>query len=154
MKLRNATWLLALAAGLACCSMNPDRPLGAQESEVLVMVVNKGNTGAAGMNLAEARKLLLGETSGWRNGTKVLVVLSPGGSTDRATVLKRICGMSEAAYIRYEMQASFTGQTAASINVAASDSAVKATVKANPGAVGFLHKGQVDGTVQAVLELN
>ena len=153
MRLGNRTWLLAFAAGLGCLSANQDRTMQAQQPEALVMVANKGNTDVAGINLSEARKLLLGEMSNWRNGTKVLVVLPPSGSGERAEVLKRICGMSEAAYTRYEMQASFTGQTAATINVAASDAAVKATVKANPGAVGFLHKGQVDGTVQAVMAL-
>jgi ABC-type phosphate transport system substrate-binding protein len=153
MKRKRAAWLVALALGLGCGSLPLGRLARAQDSDALVMVVNKSNTFAAGMTVSEARKLLLGETSAWRNGTKVLVVLTPAGSGERATVLKKICGMSEAAYTRYEMQASFTGQTAASINVAASDAAVKATVKANSGAVGFLRKVQVDESVRAVLAL-
>jgi ABC-type phosphate transport system substrate-binding protein len=153
-KLRNAAWLLALAAGLGCWSAFFYGPVQAQESEPLVMVVNKGNSGASGMNLGEARKLVLGDTSGWKNGAKVLVVLSPAGSAERATVLKKVCGMSEAAYTRYEMQAAFTGQTAATVHEAPSDAAIKSLVKSNPGAVGFVHKSQVDESVQAVLELN
>jgi hypothetical protein len=40
------------------------------------------------------------------------------------------------------------------VHDAASDAAVKSLVKANPGAVGFLQKSQVDDSVQGVLELN
>jgi ABC-type phosphate transport system substrate-binding protein len=117
------------------------------------MVVNAGNTSAAKMDIALARKLLLGEEQTWRNGTKVVVVLGPPGTADRATVLKKVCGMSEALFTRYEMQAVFNGQPAASIRPAPTDKAVKDQVKANPGAIGFIHKGGVDPTVQAVLEL-
>jgi ABC-type phosphate transport system substrate-binding protein len=154
MKPGNAKILLALAVGIACWGMNEDQSVRAQETEVLVMVVNKTNNSVAGMNVGEARKLVLGETTSWHNGAQVLVVMTPAGSGERATVLKKICGMSEAAYTRYEMRAAFTGQTAAMVHDAASDAAVKSLVKANPGAVGFLQKSQVDDSVQGVLELN
>jgi ABC-type phosphate transport system substrate-binding protein len=154
MKLRNAAWLLLLAVGLACWNVNRNWPVQAQQSEALVMVANKANTSAAGMNIGEARKLVLGETTTWHNGAKVLVVMTPSGSGERATVLKKVCGMSEAAYTRYEMQAAFTGQTAATVHDAVSDAVVKSVVKANPGAVGFLQKSQVDESVQSVLDLN
>jgi len=62
--------------------------------------------------------------------------------------------MTETIYTRYEMQASFTGQTVATVNVASSDAAVKATVKANAGAIGFLHKSEVDASVKSVLTLD
>jgi ABC-type phosphate transport system substrate-binding protein len=154
MKKRNVQWLLAVAAGWACWSMNCSEPAHAQDSEPLVMVVNKANTSSSHVDLGEAKKLLLGEESTWHSGAKVLVVLTPPGSSQRATVLKKVCGMSEAVYTRYEMQASFSGQTAASINVAASDAAVKSTVKANPGAVGFVHKSQADETVLVAMVLD
>jgi ABC-type phosphate transport system substrate-binding protein len=149
----NAKWLFALVAGVGCSSVCPYRPASAQASDDLVMVVNRNNIGAAGMNLEEARKLVLGETGSWRNGTKVVVLLGPAGNSDRAAVLKKVCGMSEAAYTRFEMQASFTGQTAATVEVVASDAAVKSSINANSGALGFIHKSQVDATVRAALEL-
>jgi len=153
MRVRNAAWGLALAAGLLRLSVMQILPVEAQGSETLVMVVNKGNSSATGMNLGEARKLMLGETSAWRNGSKVLIILAPPGSSDRVTALKKTCGMSEAAYTRFQMQAAFTGQSAAVIREATSESAVKNAVRANPGAVGFLHKSQVDDTVQVALTL-
>jgi ABC-type phosphate transport system substrate-binding protein len=150
---RNAKWLFALVSGVGCWSMCSYRPAQAQEPDDLVMVVNRNNVNAAGMNLEQARKLVLGETGTWRNGAKVVVVLGPAGNSGRAAVLKKVCGMSEAAYTRFEMQASFTGQTPASVEVAASDAAVKSSINANSGAIGFIHKSQVDATVRAALEL-
>lgn len=154
MKLKHAASLLTLAVGFGSWRMSRDWPVHAQESEALVMIVNKANTSAAGMSIGEARKLVLGETTSWHNGAKVLVVMTQAGSGERSAVLKKVCGMSEAAYTRYEMQAAFTGQTAATVHDAASDAAVKSMVKANPGAVGFLQKSQVDESVQSVLDLN
>jgi len=154
MKLNDSKWLLALGMVLLSWRASENQPLQAQEAETLVMVVNKANSAAVGMNLGTARKLVLGEMSDWHNGAKVIVVLTPPGSNERAAVLKKICGMSEAAYTRYEMQAAFTGQTAATVHEAASDAVIKNAVKTNPGAVGFLHKSQVDESVQAVLELD
>jgi ABC-type phosphate transport system substrate-binding protein len=154
MKRKNALRLFVLAIAFASWSMIRDPRMAAQTADVLVLVVNNSNSAAANLSLADARKMMLGETSEWRNGVRVLVVLKPSGNPDRDAVLKKVCGMTETIYTRYELQASFTGQTAASVNVASSDAAVKATVKANPGAVGFLHKSQVDSSIKAVLTLD
>lgn len=154
MKRRKATWLLALTVGWGCWSIYRSGALQAQGAETLVMVTNKSNSAAAGMSLSEAKKLLLGEESNWRGGVKVVVVLAPAGSTERTTVLKKVCGMSEAAYTRYQMQAAFTGQTAATVREAASDAAIKNAVKATPGAVGFIHKAAADDSILVALALD
>lgn len=143
MKHKHAIWLFALALGLASVSMDLNRVAQAQGPGELVMVVNKGNS--TNLTKADAKKLLLGVTSTWANGAKVVVVLRPAGSAERAAVLKKACGMSESDYTRYQLQASFTGRTAASVHEAASATAVKAFVKANAGAVGFLQKSEAAG---------
>jgi len=153
MNLLNKKSLLALAAGLACLAISQPRLAHAQSGDPLVMIANKSNAAATGMSIGDARKLLLGETGSWRNGAAVVVVLGPPGSTERVEVLKKVCGMGEAAYTRFGMQAAFTGGNAATVQAAASDAAIKASVKTNPGAVGFIHKAQADATVQTVLEL-
>jgi ABC-type phosphate transport system substrate-binding protein len=153
MKSRTAKWLFTLTALFLSLSGGRERAVRAQESDAIVMVVNKNNIMAAGMGREDIRKLLLGETSTWRDGTKVVVVLQPAGNPDRAAVLKKICGMSESAYTRFEMQASFTGQTPATVEVAATDSAIKTAIKSTTGAIGFLRRSQVDASVRAGLEL-
>jgi ABC-type phosphate transport system substrate-binding protein len=150
---RKTKSLFVLVAGMASCGAGLGRPARAQGADTLVMVVNRNNLMTGGMNLEEARRLLLGETASWRNGSKVVVVLKAEGNADRAAVLKKVCGMSESAYTRFEMQASFTGQTPATVELAPSDAAVKNTVKTEVGAIGFIHKSQVDDSVRATIEL-
>jgi ABC-type phosphate transport system substrate-binding protein len=81
----------------------------------------------------------------------VVVVLRPQQSGDRAQVLQKICGMTEAEYTRYEMQVMFTGHTAAKVQEAPTAAAVKSFVKANPGAVGFLHEADLDKELKVLL---
>jgi len=59
--------------------------------------------------------------------------------------------MSEAEYIRSELQIAFAGQTAAAVRVVYAQSAVRSAVAANPGAVGFLHRDELTADVKAVL---
>jgi ABC-type phosphate transport system substrate-binding protein len=149
-KRTNAASVLALAIWLAPWSATADLPLRAQTADVLVMVANKSNTAASKMNKSEVKKLILGETTTWPGGEKVKVVMGGVGSVDRTAVLQRVCGMSEAEYTRHNLQASFMGETAAPVYQAASAAAVKNFVRANPGAVGFLHESEVDNSVKAV----
>jgi len=69
-------------------------------------------------------------------------------------VLKKVCGMTESVYTRTQMQASFTGKTAATIRQVPITPAVKFAVKASPGAFGFIHKSSVDDSVKIVLTVN
>jgi ABC-type phosphate transport system substrate-binding protein len=154
MKRRNVAWLLALATLLACWTANLDQPARAQEPDTLVMVANKANASAATLNKGEARKLILGQTISWPNGSKVIVAMRPAGNSERAVVLKKLCGMNESEYTRYGLQAMFTGQSVPPLHEVASSEAIKNFVKANPGAIGFLPKSEVDADVKAVLTLD
>jgi ABC-type phosphate transport system substrate-binding protein len=150
--MRNKTFRwFALATVLGCWAFQHSSQ--AQGLESLVVVVNKTNA-AANLSKSDARKLLLGDTSSWPNGSKVLVILRSAGSPERAAALKKVCGMTESEYTRYELQVSFTGRTAATVREAPSAAAIKAQVKANPGAVGILRKGDADEDVKVVLTLD
>jgi ABC-type phosphate transport system substrate-binding protein len=118
------------------------------------MVANKGNASISNMTKSDAKRLLLGETTSWPNGRKVVVVLGTVGSANRTLVLQRVCGMSEAEYTRHNLQATFMGDTVASVVEAPSAAAVKSYVKVNPGAVGFLRESEVDDNVKAVWPVN
>jgi ABC-type phosphate transport system substrate-binding protein len=140
-----ATLLLEASAPLA-------PKLAAQGHDPLVMIVNKANSEAA-VAKPEAKKLLLGTTATWADGKKVIVAIRPAGSPDRAALMKDICGMTEAEFTRYEMQAMFTGRAAVKTQDEPSSIAIKAFVKANPGALGFIHESEVDKDVKSVLTL-
>jgi ABC-type phosphate transport system substrate-binding protein len=122
----------------------------AQGHDPLVMVVNKANA-AASIGKPEAKKLLLGSTNTWPDGKKVVVVLSPLGSADRVALLQGLCGMSQAEFTRYEMQAAFTGRESVRTQEEPSIASIKAFVKANPGALGFIHESEVDKDLKSVL---
>jgi ABC-type phosphate transport system substrate-binding protein len=135
---------------LFCSSMLLAPDSGAQAHDPMVMVVNKANA-TADVGKPEAKKLLLGTTGSWTDGKKVVVVLRPQGTPDRAELLKDICGMSEAEFTRYEMQAMFTGRVPVKTQEEPSSAAIKAFVKANPGALGFIHESEVDKDVKNVM---
>ena len=153
MKRIKATSVLALAIWLVHWGANGNQLVAAQRVNSLVMVANRNNPAVSKMSKTDAKKLLLGETTSWPNGEKVLVVLRTMGSGDRAAVLQRICGMSEAEYTRHNLQATFMGGTVASVIEAPSATAIRSFVKSNPGAVGFLHASEVDDSVKAVWPL-
>lgn len=153
MKRRHIASLLALTAGLACGSVNLHGPVQAQEADPFVMVANKSNGAASSMDKVTVRKLLLGETVAWPNGWQVVVGMKPVGSGDRAAVLGKVCGMSEAEFTRHNLQAMFMGQAVALMQQEPSAAAMRSFIKTNPGAVGFLRKSEVDENVRVVWTL-
>jgi len=56
-------------------------------------------------------------------------------------------------YTRFPMQALFTGKSPTRVREAPSFAAIERIVKANPGAAGFLHAGDVDKDLKFVLTL-
>ena len=150
MKPSNAAFVLALVIFAARWCTSVDLPVAAQRVDQLVMVANKNNASISNMNKRDAKRLLLGETTSWPNGRKVIVVLGTVGSVNRTAVLQKVCGMSEAEYTRHNLQATFMGDTVASVIEAASAAAVRSFIKTNAGAVGFLHESEVDENVKAV----
>jgi ABC-type phosphate transport system substrate-binding protein len=104
------------------------------------VVVNKDNP-AASISKAQLRKMMLGETSAWPGGAKVMVLLGPAGDASRGAALKDICGMSESDYSKQTLQASFAGGTKA-VKTLPNTAAVKQVVALTPGGVGIVEGGQ------------
>jgi ABC-type phosphate transport system substrate-binding protein len=152
MRLKTSQWLCVLALCFSCSGAPFDQPLAAQGGEAMVIIVNKSNA-ASSLTKSDAKRLVLGQTVSWPGGGKVTIVMKPEESADRATVLQKVCGMSEAEYTRYEMQVVFTGRAAAAVQTESSSAAIKSFVKANPGAVGFVHQSETDSEVRAVLTI-
>jgi ABC-type phosphate transport system substrate-binding protein len=139
-----------LALVLLCISSG--RAIG-QDANALVVVVNKSNAEAAGLNKAEMKKILLGDKSSWSNGSQIAVILKPPGDSDRATVLQVICQINEGVFTRRQLQASFSGGTPVVIREVRSAAETKSALKTSPFAVGFLHKNEVDDSVRVVFAL-
>ncbi|KAA6455843.1 hypothetical protein DYQ86_26755 [Acidobacteria bacterium AB60] len=151
--MRSRKWLAVPLAILSCSYVTSMSPAAAQSPDELVLVVNSANDAAQGLTKDDARKLLLGETTTWSNKAKVVIALPPSGSPQREAILKRVCGMNETIYTRRQLQAAFTGNQAASLHDAPSAAVVKNFVKTNPGALGFLHKSEVDASVKVAMDV-
>jgi hypothetical protein len=152
MKLIAPTTLRASLIMVACLLVLSLR-LPAQSADPLVAVVGPGNTGASGITKSDLKRILLGDRLTWSNGSKIIVLLRPAGNPDRVEVLKQICGMSESLFTRNQMQLAFAGGSVSTIKILGSSAEIKSGLKANPTAVGFLHKHEVDDSVKVIVTL-
>jgi phosphate transport system substrate-binding protein len=117
--------------------------------EDLAVVVNKSNP-VENLTKAELRKIVLGDQAAWSAGKKVTVVLRAPGQPARSGVLRSICGMGEDEFAQHQMQASFNGGNTSPPKVAATDEAVRNSVAALPGGIGFLPMADVNDSVRTV----
>jgi hypothetical protein len=74
---------------------------------------------------------------------------------ERSAFLKIVCGMSDADFSKYFMQAAFTGKSATPPKEVGSAAGVKSFVASSPGAIGFIkaedfHGDGSDGGVKSV----
>jgi ABC-type phosphate transport system substrate-binding protein len=124
-------------------------PLAGAAEDDLAVVVNKTNP-VENLTKAQLRKIILGDQPAWSPGKKVTIILRAPGQPDRVGVLRSVCGMGEDDFTQHQMQASFNGGGGSAPKVVATDDAVRTTVAAIPGAVGFLRAADVNDTVRAV----
>ena len=60
------------------------------------------------------------------------------GAPERVAFLKIVCGMSDADFGKYFLQAAFTGKSATPPKEVTSAASVKSFVASSPGAIGFV----------------
>jgi ABC-type phosphate transport system substrate-binding protein len=116
------------------------------------IVVNKANT-IDDLSLADAKKVFMGDKRTWPSGKRVTILMLSPGQPERAVVLRQIYKMSDDEFGQYFTQAAFAGKVAAPPKDIASAGQMKQAVAANPGAIGYVKKEDVDDTVKAVLKL-
>ena len=122
---------------------------GGEEVEV---IVNKTNP-VDDLPLADAKKAFLGDKTTWPNGKRVTVLMLAQGTPERAVVLREIYKMPEDQLSQYFVQAAFAGKISAPPKEVTSAPQMKQAVAANPGAIGYVKKDDVDDSVKAVLKL-
>jgi ABC-type phosphate transport system substrate-binding protein len=120
----------------------------------IVVIVNSANP-VENLSMNELKKIFLSERSRWDTGKSVAPVMVTAGAPERASFLKIVCGMNDAEFGKYFLQAAFTGKSATPPKEVSSSQSVKATVAASPGAIGFVqaadfHGDGSDGGVKAV----
>jgi len=124
----------------------------AAAGEEVDIIVSKANT-IDDLPMADAKKVFVGDKSTWPSGKRVTILMLAPGTPARAAVLHQIYKMSEDDYGQYFTQAAFSGKVAAPPKDIASGAQMKQAVAANPGAIGYVSKADVDDTVKVVLKL-
>jgi hypothetical protein len=147
---RAPSLLLAASVFLACGILQIGTADGAG-GEVDI-IVNKANT-IDDLSLADAKKAFMGDKSTWPSGKRVTVLMLAQGLPERAVVLREIYKLPEEQFDQYFVQAAFAGKVSAPPKEIASAAQMKQAVAANPGAIGYVKKEDVDGTVKVVLKL-
>ena len=118
----------------------------------VAIIVNPANPITA-MTLPEAQKIFLAEKSTWSNGKRVVLFMAAPGTPSRDVILKKIYKMSDSEFVKYFIQAGFTGEVAAPPKDVSSSAQIKQLVAANIGAIGYVNADEADDTVKIVLKL-
>jgi ABC-type phosphate transport system substrate-binding protein len=147
---RAQSLLLAASVFLACGILQFRTAAGAGEE--VDIIVNKANT-IEDLSLADAKKAFMGDKSTWPSGKRVTVLMLAQGSPERAVILREIYKMPEDQLGQYFVQAAFAGKVSAPPKDVGSPAQMRQAVAANPGAIGYVKKEEVDDTVKAVLKL-
>ena len=105
--------------------------------EPIVVIVNSANP-VDNLSMSELRKLWLSDKSHWDSGKPVISVMVGAGAPQRSAFLRMVCGMNEADFNKYFLQAAFTGKYVTPPKEVAGVVGIKSTVAASPGAIGFI----------------
>ena len=127
----------------------PPPALPTSEEVALAIVVNKTNP-VENLSSNDLRSLLLGEQRTWAHGRRVTIVMREPGQPERLAVLKAVCRMTDSDYIRYFMQAQFSGDLQSTPKVLATVEGMRKFVFNVPGAVGYVRANEVDASVKVV----
>jgi ABC-type phosphate transport system substrate-binding protein len=141
--------LLALAT-LSWVGMSVD-PLQAA-GDPIVVIVNAANP-VENLTVAELKKLFLSDRNRWDTGKAVAPVMLTAGTPERTAFLKIVCGMNDADFSNYFLQAAFTGKSATPPKEVGSAAALKTFVSGSPGAIGFVKAGDFHGDESGIKAL-
>jgi ABC-type phosphate transport system substrate-binding protein len=149
--MKRAQFLILAVALLAAAGALLLHEAAAASGEVDV-IVNKANT-VDDLPLADAKKVFMGDKTTWPSGKRVTILMLAQGLPERAVALRDIYKMSEDDLVQYFTAAAFAGKVSAPPKDIASAAQMKQAVAANPGAIGYVKKEDVDDTVKVVLKL-
>jgi ABC-type phosphate transport system substrate-binding protein len=112
------------------------RPVHAAGNSIVVLV-NASNP-IDNLTVAELKQIFLSDRSKWDTGRPMAAVIVTAGAPERAAFLKIVCGMDNAGFDKYFLQASFTGKYATPPKEVSTAQGVQRIVANSPGAIGFV----------------
>ena len=147
-------WLTAVLIGTTFLPIVSSPQSWAVDGGPIVVIVNQANP-VQNVTMAELRKIFLSDRNRWDTGKNIAPVIAAPGAAERVAFLKIVCGMRDAEFSKYFLQAAFTGKDVTPPREVSSSRDVKSIVAASPGAIGFIrgldfHGDGSDGGVKAV----
>ncbi len=133
---------LALLAALSAASM-------LAHAEVVVVMSAKSDVSS--LSQAQVSQIFLAKSSSLPGGGAATPIDQDEGAAVRNEFYSKVTGKDAAQMKAYWSQLMFTGKAQRPKKVS-SDDAVKKTVAASPGAIGYINAGAVDGSVKVVLK--
>jgi ABC-type phosphate transport system substrate-binding protein len=125
--------------------------VSAGPEEVDVVVNKSNNTGP--LSREEVRRIFVGEKSSWPGGKHITVLMLAPDQPERGVILREVLKMNESDYTKYFLQAAFTGRVEGAPKELSSAAQMKARLAANPNAIGYLNKKDVDESLKVVLRI-
>lgn len=119
--------------------------------EVDVVVNNSNKIGP--LSREEVRRIYVGEKSSWPGGKRITVLMLALDQRERVVILREVLKMNESDYTKYFLQAAFTGRIQAAPKDLSSPAQMKARLAANPNAIGYLKREDVDESVRVLLKI-
>lgn len=146
--------LTAVLVGTTLMQMVSFSQSWAVDGGPIVVIVNQANP-VQNVSMAELRKIFLSDRNRWDTGKAIAPVIAAPGAAERSAFLKIVCGMRDAEFGKYFVQAAFTGKDVTPPREVLSGRDVKSIVAGSPGAIGFIraldfHGDGSDGGVKAV----
>jgi hypothetical protein len=141
--------IVALALTVSCAAILTVVSAAPEEVDV---VVNKTNN-IGPLSREVVRKMFIGERSSWPGGKRITVLMLAPDLPERFVILQAVFQMNESEYTKYFLQAAFTGRVLGAPRDLPSAAQMKAHLAANPNAIGYLRKEDVDDSVKVVLRL-
>ena len=116
-----------------------------------VVVVMSSKSDISSLSKAQVSQIFLAKTDALPNGRVAKPVDQAEGSAVRNEFYDKVADKSAAQMKAYWSQLTFTGKAQPPRKVSG-DAAVKAALGENPGAIGYISDGAVDGSVKVVFK--
>lgn len=122
--------------------------VSAQGAATVAVVVNRANP-VENLSLAQLRDVLMGKTTTWSNGKRVVVVLTDEGDS-RTAVLRACCHQTAQEYDNAMLRLVFTGDIPAAPRHVDTADAVSKFVFNVAGGIGLVPVDRVTDTVKTI----
>ncbi len=145
--MRRAFWLFRTFALLLALRQGQ----AAEATDLAVIIYKTSST--VSLSSRDLRSIFLGTKNNWPDGNKVVAVSLPTERPETRSILKEVCGMSEADFKRYFLMMNFQGKSVSPPRMMRTPDGIKTFVGSTPGAVGVIPFRDVDSSV-AVMSID